>query len=131
MISRTEEDSGVQLTVLPVERQMEMEKVKEMANLEEKEGEQIDSDALLWDAVGAKIGKSKKKRSRRYFLQQKDQFSITDELGRSRSADSTDGVVHLAPIGTYSFSPSLPFLHFLFNSPAHHFIRNESLLYSR
>ena len=97
VISRSEEGSGVQLISMPTEE------IKDA----EIEAERVDGDALLWDAVAAKISKSKKKKSRKYFLHQKDHFSITDELGRSRSADSTDGG-HMAPIGT------VPFLHFFF-----------------
>lgn len=64
--------------------------------VQEKE-QDADRDIDLWDAVLAKQSKSKKRMSRRYVTNCKDQFSISDEVNRSASNDSTE--INNAPIG--------------------------------
>ena len=93
--------------------QIEKQKIKE------KEKEYTDRETLLWETVTANKLKSKMRRSRKFIFDPKDQFSISDETGRSKSGDSTDG--HPVPIGglfLFSFHQScLGIVYFVFSFP--------------
>ena len=65
--------------------------------LQDQQKEYTDRETQLWETVAANKLKSKMRRSRKFILDPKDQFSISDETGRSKSGDSTDG--HPVPIG--------------------------------
>lgn len=79
-------------------------------------------DNQFWEAVAARQNRCKKKRSRRYLTNAKDQFSISDEMSRSGDSDLgsfprvSGGMVSgpgpaPGPIGKYGvFYFSCPFL---------------------
>lgn len=90
-------DSGVLLTIPSAGRNQ-----KETLKQKEREKDYADKENSLWDSVTANKLRSKKRRSRKFLVNQKDQFSISDEMGRSKSGDSAEG--HPVPIGTTSLN---------------------------
>ena len=85
-------DSCVLLSLSSIsENQIKKQKIQD------QQKEYMDRETQLWETVAANKLKSKMRRSRKFILDPKDQFSISDETGRSKSGDSTDG--HPVPIG--------------------------------